>query len=279
MPLRISQGWLNTLSTCPRKFQHIFLDQIGSPTTLEQRSQLDWGNRFHLFMQQYELGLSVEAGLETGAIALSSDDSIDRPTDAIVRCAQAFIDQTPSLFPPQPARLRQSEHQRTLEWSGYWFTVIYDLLILTDDHAQILDWKTYAQPQTSKWLAQNWQTRLYRFVLAETSDYTPDQISMTYWFIRPSTDEDVRPEFLRFPYSMAQHEQTRQDLTALLAQLTTWLAAYQSGDADFPQVPETSGHCRFCPFAMLCQRPTSPLAGQSIAPHLLNVEEIQEIVL
>jgi ATP-dependent exoDNAse (exonuclease V) beta subunit len=57
-------------------------------------------------------------------------------------------------------------------------TVIYDLLIEAEDNAQILDWKTYPQPKEQNRLAKDWQTRLYLYVLAETSDYLPEQISM-----------------------------------------------------------------------------------------------------
>jgi hypothetical protein len=59
--LRLSQGQLNLLETCPRKFQHIYLEQLGSPTTPEQQAHQAWGSRFHLLMQQRELGLPIEA--------------------------------------------------------------------------------------------------------------------------------------------------------------------------------------------------------------------------
>jgi hypothetical protein len=41
-------------------------------------------------------------------------------------------------------------------------------------------------------LAKNWQTRLYLYVLAETSAYPPDSLSMTYWFVQlPRSPEQI----------------------------------------------------------------------------------------
>jgi hypothetical protein len=64
--------------------------------------------------------------------------------------------------------------------------------LIADDLAQILDWKTYPKPQNRRWVEQNWQTLLYPYVLAETSDYLPEQISMTYWFVQ--SEQPSKPE-------------------------------------------------------------------------------------
>jgi hypothetical protein len=67
---------------------------------------------------------------------------------------------------------------------NYLLTVIYDLILLESDRAVIFDWKTYLKPIDADKLAKNWQTRLYLYVLAETSAYPPDSLSMTYWFVQ-----------------------------------------------------------------------------------------------
>ncbi|NJR67202.1 MAG: PD-(D/E)XK nuclease family protein, partial [Leptolyngbyaceae cyanobacterium CRU_2_3] len=59
--LHLSQGLLNLFTTCPRKFQHIYLDQLNVPIAAAQQERLTWGNRFHLRMQQHELGLRFNA--------------------------------------------------------------------------------------------------------------------------------------------------------------------------------------------------------------------------
>ena len=58
--LNLSQGHLNTLNQCDRRFQHLFLDGLVVPSSPEQQASLDWGNRFHLLMQQRELELPIE---------------------------------------------------------------------------------------------------------------------------------------------------------------------------------------------------------------------------
>lgn len=220
--MRLSQGQLTLLATCPRRFQHLYLDQLGSPTSFEQQEHQTWGTQFHLLMQQHELGLPiVQAGLTD---------------DRLYQCVQALVRTAPEIFDPNVS-FRQSEHRRTLEVAGYLLTVIYDLLVLKDDSAQIFDWKTYPRPENPHWLARNWQTRLYLFVLAETSDYSPDQISMTYWFVQAQSTPSapIHPQNFKFRYSQALHEQTRQDLTRLLSQLTQWIQRYQEGES-FPQI-------------------------------------------
>jgi hypothetical protein len=255
--LHLSQGHLNLLQTCPRKFQHVYLDQLSFPASFEQQERINWGDRFHLLMQQRELGLPIH-----------ELPDLDLPlTQSIAALAQA----APDLFEPNSEQFRQSEHRRILPVQQYLLTVIYDLLILQPQQAQILDWKTYARPPHSRWLAQNWQTRLYLFVLAETSDYTPEQLSMTYWFIPTEGDRPIQPECLKFSYSSALHQQTKRDLTELLTQLTHWQQQYP--DNSFPQVPESSPHCETCNFAVRCQRGRHD-QPTPLLPDLATIEEI-----
>jgi hypothetical protein len=243
----LSQSHLNLLQTCPRKFQQIYLEQLGFPIAPEHQDRLNWGQYFHLLMQQRELGLPI-----------------DRISAPLHQTVEAFVQAAPEIFQTAPDT-RQSEHRRSLEFQGYLLTVIYDLLILDDRQAQILDWKTYPRPQQSGWLKQNWQTRLYPFVLAETSQYDPEQISMTYWFIQGQvnqgnpeqepSDRPCQPASITYPYSLQHHQQTRQDLTHLLTQFTTWFDRYQQGEP-FPQVPASSPNhpCDTCTFTIRCQR-------------------------
>lgn len=52
-----TQRLLNFIENCPRKFQHIYLEQLDSPLTPAQQEKPTWESRFHLLMQQRELGL------------------------------------------------------------------------------------------------------------------------------------------------------------------------------------------------------------------------------
>ena len=259
LPLtRLSQGQLNLLETCPRKFQHIYFDQLGTPVSPEQQERLNWGSRFHLLMQQRELGLPVESLVEEDA--------------QLQHWVTALVNAAPDVLTANPQTFRESEHCRTLNFQGYLLTVIYDLLIEDDRSAQILDWKTYPQPKNRQWLAKDWQTRLYLYVLAQTSDYLPEQISMTYWFVK----SQPHPQSLKFTYDAAQHEKTRQDLTDLLTQLTFWLQRYQESGIDFPLVAASAGQCRDCNFADRCQRtPESSMSSnKDLLPGLADSQEV-----
>lgn len=261
MRLRLSQGQLNALTLCPRKFQHLYLDQLGFPPTPEQQERMTWGSRFHLLMQQCQLGLPI--------------DSTIGSSEAMQHCITALQQAAPDLFQSNIAS-RQAEHRRTLEFEGYLLTVIYDLLILDEQQAQILDWKTYPRPQDPRRLTKDWQTRLYPFVLAETSNYKPDQISMTYWFVQAGEGETPQPQSLQFSYRSQMHQQIEQDLKRLLNQLTLWLQQYEAGEP-LPQVDPSKQICQFCPFIRRCQR--DYLNTPDATPSLAALAAIEEVAL
>jgi hypothetical protein len=254
----LSQGQLNLLETCPRKFQYIYFDQLGTPVSPEQQERLAWGSRFHLLMQQRELGLPVDSLVE-------EDAQLQHWVTALVNAAS-------DVLTPNPQTFRESEHCRTLNLESYLLTVIYDLLIEDDNSAQILDWKTYPLPKNRQWLAKDWQTRLYLYVLAETSDYLPEQLSMTYWFVK----SQPRPQSLKFTYSAVQHEKTRQDLTKLLTQLTGWLQRYREEGIPFPQVAESKSQCHDCSLVVRCQRTSERLTSndRELLPNLADIQEV-----
>ncbi|MFE4105250.1 PD-(D/E)XK nuclease family protein [Almyronema epifaneia] len=261
-PLPLSQGSLNLLTTCPRKFQYTYFDELGLPLAADQQANVAWGSQFHLLMQQRELGLPIDA-------LAATETDLQESLEQLVKAA-------PALFAPELASFRQSEHRRTLEFAGYLLTVIYDLIILQPQRGQIIDWKTYLQPRDRTFLAQDWQTRLYPYVLAETTTLSPHQISITYWFVRHRDRQSQRlqPQQQTFQYSEQQHEQTRHDLSQLTAQLHQW----RSQPAALPKVDLAKGICPSCPFAIRCQRSLAAFAPPS-APPLPNLEAIEEIEL
>ena len=57
--LRLSQGHLNLLAACPRKFQHSYLEQLNTPLDPKHEEYQILGSRFHLLMQQREMGLPI----------------------------------------------------------------------------------------------------------------------------------------------------------------------------------------------------------------------------
>ena len=210
-------------------------------------------------------------------------ESLVQEDAQLQRWMTAFASAAPEILTPDlnSQTFRESEHCRTLKVQDYLLTVIYDLLIADERLAQILDWKTYPKPQNRRWIEQHWQTLLYLYVLAETSDYLPEQISMTYWFVQ-SPDE---PQSLKFAYNTIQHQQTGQKLNRLLSQLTNWLQRYQEGEP-FSQVAEGSKLCDSCQFAVRCQRNAygsdyviSATGEATNTEGLLNLATIQEVTI
>ncbi len=258
--IRLSQSHLNLLEICPPQFQRLYLEDLGSPLSPQQQEKLSWGSQFHQLIQQQELGLSVE--------------SIVREDQQLHTSLNALIDAVPSLNNPPPNSWKEAEHCRNLDFQGYLLTVIYDLLIAEPEKAEILDWKTYLQPENPQKLAHHWQTRLYLYILAETSDYLPEQISMTYWFVKLPT----KPQSLTFSYDKKKHQQNHQDLNRLLSQLKNWLNDYNRENTNFPHVPNCQ---QSCPYYKLLesQNNASTQSKQRQKDWLLIIDEIEEVSL
>jgi PD-(D/E)XK nuclease superfamily len=234
--LRISQRHLTMLERCPRQFEHTYFDRLTLPINPAQQVKTQLGSDFHLLMHQRELGLPIEPILAR--------------SPQLNTWMQAMIQTAPQLFESNDRTQRESEQVRTMQIDHYLFTAIYDLVILQPDQADIIDWKTYPLPKYKKDLDLEWQTRLYLYILAETSDYLPNQIAFTYWFIQSTP----QPKSIKISYTLKQHRQTHIDLLALLAQLTNWLDADQPQREPLPQVAASTGLCDRCNFAARCGR-------------------------
>ncbi|BBD55756.1 MULTISPECIES: PD-(D/E)XK nuclease family protein [Planktothrix] len=265
---RLSQQHLNLLSLCPRKFQYTYLDQLVSPTSPEQEERIAWGNQFHLLMQQHELGLPVD-------LLLIQDQELKRCYDEFLSVASDIfrLNSDPATF-----FFREAEHYRSLNFRNDLLVVIYDLIKAEEKQAQIFDWKTYPRPQNRQLLENNWQTRLYPYLLVETSQYLPEQVSMTYWFVK--SPQKQPPEFLNFPYTQQQHQKNQQDLNQLIDQFHNYLDRYQQGES-FPQVDQSQGHCKSCQFAIRCQRVSEELSlDQPLnSLNLYNIDQVQEVII
>lgn len=251
----ISQGHLNIWETCRRKYQYKFLEALSLPDAdLDSAEKLQLGTKFHLLMQQKELGLDV--------VALASSDV------RLQTWLTAFEQQPPAMILGD----RLCEHRRTLEVSlhnsendnleqGYFvLTAIYDLLLLGDRQAQILDWKTHQKAITADKLETNWQTQLYLYLLAKTTDYEPEQISMTYWFANTAQSVIIN-------YSQTAYEQTEKKLQRILMEIAE--------AQEYPKLEEINNStCQYCEFCERCDR------GDILTSFATsNIEDIPEIAI
>ncbi|MFZ4639867.1 MAG: PD-(D/E)XK nuclease family protein [Nodosilinea sp.] len=255
----LTQGHLQLLELCPRRFQYTYLEKLIVPTDPATLQSQEWGNRFHRVMQQRQLGLEI-------APLLAQDPDLQTAVNSLLSIA-------PELFQGQDPDRSLSEHRRGLMFNGYSLTVIYDLLLIGPTQVQIIDWKTYQHRPTLKQLRQNWQTRLYFYVLRETTSQPPEALSMTYWFVPPPQAGNAKPGYLTIPYSATDHDRTQADLYRLTNYLTTLLSTSQP----LPQVAEDRGHCRPCPFAPRCQRYSQEGGSLVEALALPPIEDIPEI--
>jgi CRISPR/Cas system-associated exonuclease Cas4 (RecB family) len=234
----ISQGHLNIWEICRRKYQYCFLEQLSLPEAdLERQKNLLLGSNFHLLMQQKELGLDVSS-------IASSDPKLQS-------WLAAFEHQPPAMIEGD----RNCEHRRTLEMpvemslhhsqnrdrnqAYFVLTAIYDFLILGDRKAQILDWKTHQVAIAAEKLKTNWQTRLYLYLLAKTTSYKPEQLSMTYWFANTA-------ESVIIPYSQAEYISTETQLKQILTEINQAIK--------YPKLPLSCPDCNYCEFRDRCDR-------------------------
>jgi len=255
--ISISQGHLNIWEICQRKYQYSFLEELSLPEAdLQSKKKLLLGANFHLLMQQKELGLDV-------SLLASSEPQLQS-------WLSAFEHQPPEMI----AGDRLCEHRRTLEkpiemslhhsqnrdhGQGYFvLTAIYDFLILGDRQAQILDWKTHQVAIAADKLKNNWQTRLYLYLLAKTTNYAPEQLSMTYWFANTA-------ESVIIAYSQVEHDQTEKKLQHILGQIAQ--------AEDYPKLAIDSSKCVNCEFHDRCDR------GDRLSNVSSNIEDIPEVTI
>lgn len=261
--LRLSQGHLNLLATCPRKFQHSYLEQLYTPIDPKHEEYQTLGSRFHLLMQQREIGLPI--------------DNLLQANTQLQNWMTEFTNIAPEIFTTNTDNqtFRESEHYRTLQIGNYLLTVIYDLLIANQDQAEILDWKTHPQPPKPKILAQNWQTRLYLYVMAETSNYLLENISMTYWFVQSKE----QTKNIKFSYNEHEHQKTTDELHQLLNNLTKWVEDYQYNQISLPQTTKSQKICESCQYAVRCHRQKIKQVTIDINQQFPSLENIVEVSL
>ncbi|MCA6544452.1 MAG: PD-(D/E)XK nuclease family protein [Pseudanabaena sp. M135S2SP2A07QC] len=252
----ISQGHLNIWEICRRRYLYSFLEELSLPEAdLQRKKNLLLGSNFHLLMQQKELGLDVSS-------LASSDPKLRSWIDA-------FEHQPPEMIKGD----RLCEHRRTLEMqiemslnhsengdhgqAYFVLTAIYDFLILGDRKAQILDWKTHQVAIAAEKLKTNWQTRLYLYLLAKTTNYAPEQLSMTYWFANTA-------ESVIISYSQIENDQTEKKLQHILGQIAQ--------AQDYPKLASDSSECVYCEFRDRCDR--GDMLTSNIPSNIFDIPEV-----
>ena len=222
----LSQSQLNLLESCPPQFQKIYLEKYYSIIDLKIEEKGQWGKQFHLLMQQYNLGLNI--------------DLLESENVELLKSVKTLILETQNLWQDPKIKFREAEYQISYLSEKYLFTVMYDLLVLYEDKAVIVDWKTYPIPEKQNKILENWQTKLYLSILAKKFNYLPEQISFTYWFVRLPE----KPESFTINYNQQKHLQTEKELKNLLLQLENYHQNYLENKIDFPH-HQRCHQCRY----------------------------------
>lgn len=202
VPQRITQSHLRLLDSEPHRFSRLYSDGLELPTVARNSAAIERGRQFHQLLHQQSLGLPI-------ASLIDGDPDLKRYFQAFQTCPPPLLDGK-----------QFAEYPLALPWGDVQLYGIVDLLIEADDRAQIVDWKTYWRSRSLEELVNDWQTRLYLFLLTETRGYTPEQVSMLYWFA-----EDPH-HCLEIFYTSKAHRKTQANLAQLLDALAQWL---QSG--------------------------------------------------
>ena len=267
----ISQGHLNFWETCKRKYRYKYVEEL-SLVELENQANLVLGSQFHLLMQQWQLGLDVTdlAGGDEHLQAWFANFKSQPPEmiagDRLCEHRRTYaVDLHQAANSSTTIQTWQDHNENSDRHQGYFvLTAIYDFLILGDRQAQILDWKTHQRAIAAKTLKQNWQTRLYLYLLAATTNYAPHQLSMTYWFA--NTGESVV-----ITYTQAEHERTAKKLRQILTEMNQ--------AQTYPKIPDHSPTCQRCEFQDRCDRGAALERQLDALNKVANIESIPEIAI
>ncbi len=251
----VSQAHLQKFQDCPPSFQRAYLDQLATPLDPVQQQKQEWGIRFHLAMQQLHAGFALEY--------VTHDPQLQTSLQSLLTKIPYFLTQTNEQY-------SAAEYRQTLAKQDFLLTIICDWIVFGSQTLEIHDWKTYRQPKRPEKLQNHWQTKLYLYLMAATTAYQPEQLSMTYWFI----EAGGQPESLTFKYSEKWHRQITTELDQLLADLAVSLENYFKQNQPFEHTD--SANCFYCLSQQKAGRsPQSSLLDVNLDQLLENTDAIE----
>lgn len=237
-PLVLTQGALRDFAACPRRFQLRYLAHLPwpqSPVDAATAVAFNRGQTFHRLLERHFLGIPIDESSLT-------DDVLRGWWHAFARSDLAL-----------PQGRRWQEHVLTVPVDGHFLTGRFDLLIVAETQdgvrAHLYDWKT-GPPQPTARLRQDWQTRLYLGMLAESGQaltesarpLAADGLMMTYWY----TAEPDAPRTIA--YSAAEHARNWAEIRELVA------AIDRARAKDTWPLTADLAHCRYCAYQVHCDR-------------------------
>ncbi|GAB4538080.1 MAG: PD-(D/E)XK nuclease family protein [Anaerolineales bacterium] len=264
----LSQSSLQDYADCPRRFELRYIQRLNYPAVqaepaLENEKHQQEGESFHRLAQQYFIGVPAEILARQAA------------AENLQRWWKNFSAST-HIAALKKMNVR-AEMSLSAPLGGFRLVAKYDLLASDKDKLLIYDWKTYRKRPADKFMADRWQTRIYRALLLRAGvrlhggqAAQPEQVEMTYWYA------DFPGEAARFTYSAAQFQRDWDALTALAEEL--------AAATSFPMTDEIK-KCGYCPYRSYCNRGVRAESAQDAEldaaeePFDLNFEQIAEVEL
>lgn len=259
---QFTQGSLGDYSDCRRRFLLRYVKELEWPAPITARTEqleeaMERGKRFHDLVQQDALDVDV-----SGVVAESDDEQLQ----------EAWRNYR--LSPPDlPAGREFSEVTLSAPIAGCRLTAKLDRLILTDDgQAVIVDWKTGERLPTLETLRNDWQTIVYRYVVAEAAhklvnreQFAPKNVSLLYWYaLHPN-------ELPPLAYSAEEHNRAREQLESVVAEI-----AGLNSEGEFAKT-DNWDECRRCRYRSYCNRGREPADDFEIREDELELDVIFEI--
>ncbi len=236
---QFSQSSLQDFLDCKRRFYYRYGIDLSWPAleaepALENEKWMQQGAEFHQIVHQYLLGLpeSKLSNLEMG-------ENLQIWWNHFISALP--VDLNLCKFPEQPLAAALGE---------YALLAKFDLVVIdTENHYFIYDWKTSRKPSSLADLESRMQSKVYPYVLAKSggelinvSGVDPDKIKMIYWY--PNNPENP----VTFQYSAVQLAEDERYLQSMVFEILSL-----QNRSDFPKTDDRS-QCRFCVYRSLCDR-------------------------
>jgi CRISPR/Cas system-associated exonuclease Cas4 (RecB family) len=245
---------------CERRFELKYLAQqqwpaIRSEPVYELEQQIQLGEQFHLFAQQFFSHIPEEA-----IQSQIRDAQLAQWWQEFVPFARNFLDH--DCF---------AEHRISFQLEQRRFIAILDLLVIhKNGDYKILDWKTNKKKPGSAQVKKSIQSRLYPLLLLLSEEkrtgspkIDPNKIEMTYWFANyPHNPESFRYSNFQFQEDLSFIQELIQRITSL-----------QRGEFQKTSVIE---RCKFCQYRSLCERGSAAGSMTDLEDDIWD-EEIEDI--
>lgn len=195
------------------------------------------GARFHQLIQQYLIGIPEPI--------LNKLAAVDKETHLYEWWEQFLLHVPPKLIGEKYPEMLLSSHL-----NGYRLIAKYDLILILKDAPEmiIFDWKTSHNKPKEAWLLERIQTRMYRFILAQSGaplinqEYIkPEKITMRYWYSQfPET-------LIQLPYDTVTFEEDLAYFSSLIENILSKPKEAFIKTSNWKK-------CRYCIYRSYCDR-------------------------